>query len=612
MKVYFPYDSVRDNQKELINDIFKSVNDGKTLLVNAPTGIGKTASALAPCLSYAIAQKKKVFFLTPKSSQHEIALETANLMNERFNLKIKTVDLVGKKKMCIHPLVSHVGNGFYEACNNAKKNKQCVFYSNTKGTTIKQKADCKRRKADLLTKYGQSYSQIKNACLVKELCPYEVTLEMIKNADLVIGDYFHIFNDDIRESILGSAKISLKDCILVIDEAHNLPKRVRDMLSTTLKIDDIEKAVKEAKNVNSDETVLLLGDVAQELKLLMSKIPFGSSEGLLEKKALSGLKKLAKENLELLEDSAGIFMRKNKKENSFLLTTAVFLHNLISEKEHTLHLAERQMNSFRISLYPLDPSEVTARIFHSSHSSILMSGTLIPLLMYADVLGVSKAELKEYASPFLPENRLNIFVDKTTTKYTERNSVQYDEIAEIICKVIAKVPGNVIVFFPSFEILKAISPRIKVARQVLEQEKNMPQGKKSSLISKFKQLGYGFGAVLLAVSGGSIAEGVDFPGENLKAAIIVGVPFERVSLQSKALIDFYNEKFNRGWDYAYNAPAISRAVQAAGRVIRTEKDKGVCIFLDKRFSDPSYRQFFPKDFVAIKSNEPDKHVEEFF
>ncbi|HZX20427.1 MAG TPA: ATP-dependent DNA helicase [archaeon] len=611
MQVYFPHEAVRKQQKELMTDVLIALAKKYQLLVNAPTGIGKTASTIAPCLSYALEHGKKVFFLTPKSSQHEIALETANLMNKKFGLDIRTLDLVGKQKMCIHPMVSHVKKGFYEACIAAKKKNNCSFYANTKGKTLKQKANSRKRKSGIVI-YGQDYVQAKEACRTRELCPYELTLEMIQKAHLIIGDYSHLFNDDIRQTILGNAKTKLEDIIIIIDEAHNLPSRIRDMLSITLKAEDIEKAAKEAKEINQIQAEIILNEIAAEIAHLSGKIPFGKNEHLVLEPHLTMLKQISKENTSLIRETASDYMQLKKKENSFLLETTEFLDILNKEKKHTLHISEMQRNSKRLSLYPLDVSEVTQKIFQTAHSSILMSGTLLPLKMYTETLGIPKAETKEYTSPFPKENRLNIFVDRTTTRYTERNEAQFDEIASITQKIISKVPGNTIVFFPSFEILNTIGPRIKTSRPMLEQKRDMSQDDKLKLVNEFRKLGRGFGCVMLAVSGGSIAEGIDFPGENLKCAIIVGVPFEKVSIQSKSLIDFYQQKFGKGWDYAYNAPAISKAVQAAGRVIRTEKDKGVCVFLDKRFSDPAYRNFFPKEFEAIKSVSPEIEVEKFF
>ena len=611
MKIYFPHEKLRSEQKKLVQDIILALDSKKVLLANAPTGIGKTASSLAPCLSYALANKKKVFFLTPKSSQHEIALETVNQMNEKFGLNIKTLDLVGKKKLCIHPMISHMKMGFYEICSNAKKNGQCIYYDNTKGKTAKQKIKSNKLKKDV-KQYGKSYFEIKQSCMLKELCPYEVTLEMIKDANFIIGDYFHLFNDEIRKTILGPSKTSLNDCILIIDEAHNLTTRIRDMLATTLKEEDLDNALKEAREIKAKKSELALTEIKEEIRTLAGKIPFNQKESLLETESMSILRKLAKKHVETIEEDAGIFMQKKKKDSSFLLTSAIFLYFLVREKKHTLHVTEIERNSSRLSLYPLDPSEITEKIFDKVHSAVLMSGTLTPLPMYVDILGINNAEMKEYSSPFPKENRLNIFVDKTTTKYTERNEEQFENIARIVEKIIVKVPGNTIVFFPSFELMNSISPKIKISRKTLMQNRQMTQDEKTKLVKDFKQLGSGFGGVLLAVSGGSIAEGVDFPGDNLKCAIVIGIPFARVSLQSKELIKFYDKKFRKGWSYAYNAPAISKAVQAAGRVIRTETDKGVCVFLDKRFSEPNYAKFFPKDFEMKKSLEPEKLVEKLF
>ena len=146
MKVYFPYEKVRAEQQNLVSDIAGAVSEKKIFLAHAPTGLGKTVSSLAPALSYALENGKKVFFLTPKISQHEIVLQTANAMNEKFNLGIKTIDLVGRKQMCVEPFVSRIGAGFYEACAKKKKDKNCAYYNNTKGHTFKQKAICARKK----------------------------------------------------------------------------------------------------------------------------------------------------------------------------------------------------------------------------------------------------------------------------------------------------------------------------------------------------------------------------------------------------------------------------------------------------------------------------------
>ncbi len=613
MKVYFPYAEVRGEQKKLVADVLNAIKEESVLVAHAPTGLGKTVSTLAPAISYAREYGKKVFFLTPKISQHEIVLETARLMNEKFDLEIKTVDLVGRRQMCIDPFLSRAEytKGFYEACFKKKKNGQCKFYNNAKGKTPKQKALAHRRKADLLRGYNKSHSEMKEVCSFREMCPYEINLEMCKKANLIIGDYSHLFHEDISKGILASAGVSLNDCIIVVDEAHNLGDRLRDMLSSSLDMDGLERAAKEARNVGDFEVEIILKDIAKEYNDIGKKLSLERNEAILQREDLDFLRHYAKDNFEKIGKAAEKFMTKNELEGSWLLNTDVFFHNLLREKQHTLHVVERK-KSLGISINPLDASEIAADVLNSAHAAILMSGTLLPLEMHADVLGIRKAILKEYVSPFPKKNRLNIFVDRTTTKYTQRSTGQYKEIGKITSDIIGNVQGNTIVFFPSFEMMENIAPHIGTGRKVLRQDREMSAEERGKLIHNFKLLGQGFGGVLFAASGGSIAEGVDFPGDGLSCAIVIGIPFAKVSIYSDALICYYDQKFKKGWEYAYNAPAISKAVQAAGRVIRTETDRGVCVFLDERFSSRQYEKFYPKDLGAIKTKDPVALVDKFF
>ncbi len=611
MKIFFPHEVVRKEQFQLMNDFAKAIIDKKCLLVNAPTGLGKTVSSLAPAISYAIENKKKIFFLTPKISQHEIALETVKLINKKFGLDIKAVDLIGKKGLCLDPFLSNVEYGFYDACSKKKKEGKCKYYNNTKGKTPKQRAISNKRKASILKKFNLSYSETKEDCFVKELCPYEIILEKCKEANVIIADYSHLFDEQIRETILSFAKTTLNESILIVDEAHNLSERIRDMFTISLSIDVLQTAQREAKSVGKFEAEIILKDMEKEFISLGQKLSLSKNESILQDVDLDMLYKIARESIVVIEETGLLFMARRKTENCFLLKVLTFIELFLQKTEHKLQVIERK-NSLNLTIMPLDVADFSGKVLNSCYSSILMSGTLLPLQMFVDVLGINNAIVKEYSSPFPKENKLNLFVDKTTTKYTERNEAQFEEIAKTINGVVPKIPGNTIVFFPSFEILEKVSPRINVSRKILKQERELNIKQKEELIHNFRLLGSGFGGLLLAVSGGSIAEGIDFPGEHLYGAIIVGVPFARVSLQTKALIDFFEKKFRKGWEYAYNAPAINKSVQAAGRVIRSETDKGVCLFLDKRFSDKRFEQFFPKDFIAKKTIEPEKEVQEFF
>ncbi|MFA5763715.1 MAG: ATP-dependent DNA helicase [archaeon] len=613
MQIYFPYEKVREEQKKLINDITTTIIDGKVLLAHAPTGLGKTVSSLAPAISCAIEQKKKIFFLTPKISQHEIVLETVKLMNQKFNLNIKSVDLVGRKSMCIDPFLSNVKFGFYDACSKKKKDGKCKYYNNVKGKTPKQRAIAHQRKAVLLKKFNSSHLETKEDCFMKEICPYELTLERCKNADVIIADYSHIFDEGIRETILSQANIKIEDVIIIVDEAHNLAERIRDMYTISLGADLVGQAQKEARSLGDFDVEFVLKDLEKELLALAKNLSFEKREDSVDEIELDLLKKIIKPKMEALADAGTTFMTKRKVENCSIMRVLEFLEIVLMKKKSVLNIIERKQ-SLSLTITPLDVSFFSKQVFDLSYSAILMSGTLLPLQMYVHVLGIDekKANLYEYASPFPKENRLNLFVNKTSTKYTSRNDGMYNEIAGIVNGVIPKIPGNSIVFFPSFEILETIAPLINTSRKVLKQERESSTQEKSNLIHNFRALGTGFGGVLLAVSGGSIAEGIDFPGDHLYGAIVVGIPFAKVSLQSQSLINFYQNQFSKGWEYAYNAPAISKSIQAAGRVIRTETDRGVCIFLDQRFCEKRFEQFFPKDFEREIVTDPKEKVEAFF
>ncbi|MDD3084010.1 MAG: ATP-dependent DNA helicase [Candidatus ainarchaeum sp.] len=611
MKIFFPHEIVRKEQEQLMNDFAKAIINRKVLLVNAPTGLGKTVSSLAPAISYAIQNNKKIFFLTPKISQHEIALETIKQINQKFGLGVKAVDLIGKKGLCLDPFLSNVNYGFYDACAKKKKEGKCKYYNNTKGKSPKQRAINNKRKAFLLKKFNLSHAETKKECFVKDLCPYELTLEKCREADVIIADYSHLFDERIRETILSMSKTKLEEIILIVDEAHNLSERIRDMFTIMLSLDVIQLAQREAKSVGKFEVEMAIKEIGEEIVSLGKNLSLTRFDSIVNDNDLEKIYKLAKNNFEIIEEAGLLFMARRRIENCALLKVLTFIEIFLQKNNHKLQIIERK-NSLNLIIMPLDVSDFSGKVFNEIHSSILMSGTLLPLQMFVDVLGIKNAVKKEYLSPFPKENRLNIFVEKTTTKYTERNDAQYNEIAKNINEIIPKIPGNSIIFFPSFEILEKIFPKINTSRKILKQEREQNNEQKSNLIHNFRFLGSGFGGVLLAVSGGSIAEGIDFPGEHLYCAIIVGVPFAKVSLQTKALIDFFEKKFKKGWDYAYNAPAINKAVQAAGRVIRSETDKGVCVFLDKRFSDKRFEQFFPKNFQAKKSLEPKKEIEKFF
>lgn len=627
MRVFFPYEKIRLEQDRLLNDVMKAIENKKHLLCHAPTGLGKTAGVLCPALSHALQEQKTVFFLTPKISQHEIAVQLVKDLNKKFGLGIQGIDLVGRKFMCSNLFLSDaMQSAFYELCRKKRRREECEFYENIIGFDSKQREKARLYQSELKKEYDGIWSHLElkdyceNAFNGKGLCAYEAAMLLAKKSSIVIADYYHLFNPGIQGIVLQKAKKKLKDCILVIDEAHNLPERVRKLLGATLSIHSIDRAIDELDKLNQPGLTKRLQAIKKIVKGIgRQKLSAKKTEALIARETLSKeLKKIDESEMLSVElrDFGAEFIEAFPQGRSFLISIANFLERWSEEQPSYIRIVKSTGKNISIQLKALDPGIVTKKIFSESHSSILMSGTLLPTKMYSDLLGLdeNRTELKEYSSPFPRENKLSLVVPTVTTKYSRRNPEEFERIAGIVSAIVDRIPGNSAVFFPSFELIETIAPLLeeKTSRVLLKQKREMNSRERFNLLNRFKQHGTGFGAVLLAVASGSFSEGIDFFGEQLLGAIIVGIPLGEMDLEVECLIKYYQEKFGSGWHYGYLYPAVARAIQASGRVIRDRNDRGVIVFLDKRYTWQNYEKCFPKDFEKIVTEKPEKFVEEFW
>lgn len=625
-EIYFPYKAVRSEQDRLLRDALQAVEKKKHLLAHAPTGLGKTAATLCPALSYALEEQKTVFFLTPKISQHEIAVQLVNDLNKKFDLDIVGVDLVGRRYMCSEPFVSDAENSaFYELCKRLRKKEACGFFANAYGFTSEQRAKARLYLAQLKKQYKGVWHhlQLKDYCEAFKgsnnagLCSYEIALKLARKANIIIADYFHLLNPAIQQIVLQKARKELSESIVIVDEAHNLPERLRKLLSATLSTKTLENAKQELEKMNQKEAIERLMLLRKALKkLAKQKLIENATEVLLQKQEFDRLVAYDIEELSFeFRDLALDYLEAFPLGRSSLLKVASFLEKWLGQDESFVRIIKRSSQKISLQLKALDPSVVSKPIFSETHSSILMSGTLLPTKMYADLLGFEEERtlLREYNSPFPKENKLTLVVPSVTTKYSERSFEEYKRIADMLAKMIACVPGNVAVFFPSFELLQAISMLLegKLFRKVLKQKERMNTKERFALLSEFRKSS-SQGAVLFAVAAGSFAEGVDYFGKQLLCAIVVGIPLREMDLEQKCLIEYYQRKFGAGWHYGYLYPAIARAIQAAGRVIRDRNDRGVVVFLDKRYTWKNYVRCFPKDMERIVTNEPEKFIDDFW
>jgi len=595
--MYFRHSKMRQGQDALINDITVCLENQQIGLFEAPTGLGKTDASLSSVLDFAQKNKKKVFFITPKNTQHKIVIEAIREINEKHNTSFRIVDLVAKNNLCIDPFLYGLGPEFYELCEKKIQKQLCAPYLNATGKGP--------LKTTIITKFLADYKEVlhsnefREKCQKYDLCPYVASILVAKQADIVVCDINYIFVSRIRQNLFNTMGIELDDCVFIFDEAHNLPGRLRTILSDSLSVKQINYARKEYEKCPK-ENAYDLTDFLETLEYLFEKQKDGFIVEDYFDKYFS-----EPEILDALISSGHFIIEKDKKK-PYLFKVASFIVSWLNDKK----VKTRFKRQDTISIKGLDPSFLSNIIFQDCFGAILMSATFSPMQMYADILGIKNAYIRQYESPFPKENKLVQYVDSVTTKYEERKE-SLPNIAKIVQETINKVSGNIAVFFPSYDIMESVYLRVKekTIKKIYLQEKNMTANETKKLIDNFKKNKVGFGSVLFAVVGGSFSEGVDYPGDDLIGIVMVGFPFPEPDFEMNALIKFYDDQNKSGWNYAYLYPTVSKVVQACGRGIRSETDKAFILLLDSRFGWTKYKSLFPIDYNIQKYDQ--KKFQEF-
>ena len=604
MEILFPHETIRKTQDEFIKDICIALQQKKHLLAHAPTGIGKSAAILSTTIPFAIKNNLTIFFLTSRHTQHKIAIETIKKIKEKHKIDIKVTDLIGKRHMCHIPGIDLITSSqFSEYCKDVVDNENCQFYNN-----IKKDGKLSFEAKNLLSETRVlDVDELKKLCSTNKVCPYEIALLRAKNSNIIIMDYFHIFSPYISSIFLKRTEKTLHESIIIIDEAHNLPFRILESLSSKLSLNILRRAIKEAQGYES-----ALSHLEEIENLLINLTKNLEKERLVKKEEF----KLNYEEIISKLEPIAEETRKDKR-SSYIGSVIEFLMAWQGQDQGFARILsksiinEREVISLAYSC--LDASLISTDIINSAYCIICMSGTLTPSKMYSDLLGFKNPILKSYPNPFPSKNRLNLLVPKTSTKFTKRTPDMYKEIANEIAPIINEIQGNSIVFFPSYKLRDAVDVffRNLCYKTTYHEQKGISKQEKEALLENFKK-DKDKGAVLLAVISGNYSEGIDLPGDLLKAVIIVGLPLSKPDLETTELINYYDQKFSKGWEYAYIYPAMQKTIQAAGRCIRSEKDIGIIVFLDERYSWNNYYKFFPPDFDIKITKLPVERIKEFF
>ncbi|TLZ74374.1 MAG: hypothetical protein E6K06_00760, partial [Methanobacteriota archaeon] len=435
----WPFERVRAGQADFLADARRALADGRHLLAHAPTGIGKTAVALVASLEVALRANKLVLFLTSRQSHHRIAIETVRRI-EAKGPRIATVDLIAKQSMCLQENAPTFGRAFHEFCDLKVKSRTCTYFTRDNSAVV---AAVLQR-----TLHVQELVRASGACRV---CPHKVAMDAAARANLVVCDYNYVFSE-ILERFLPRLGRGLDDLILVVDEAHNLPDRIRAHLGGDLSVQDLLKAAKEARSIDgevSHQLAAVAKAVERYLLVLRSERIARKDEflDLVE----DGLRKGRGGSLgytdfvEMVAFAGEDAVRRGVP--SSLPSVAEFLAQWRDRDEGILRLVLPGADG-KFAFRLMDPSVLSKRVFGQVHASVLMSGTLFPAEMYADLLGIERARrvIRTYGSPFPRSNRLLLVHPFVTTTYAKRSAEMHGLIAGEITGIASGVRGNVAAF----------------------------------------------------------------------------------------------------------------------------------------------------------------------
>lgn len=608
---FFPFTETRPGQTEFIDDVRQGLGDGKVIVAQVPTGLGKTAGVLAPALEIAKETKARIFFLTPKQSQHRVVIETLKLAEKAAGEQLVVSDMIAKKAMCPQPESEMLGaRAFGEFCAKGMAKGTCSYYVD------------KEEEGEVFQTLGQRIHHVERAvevCTGKHVCPFKALTEVARVADVVVMDYNHFFSD-LLPTTLERMRISLENAILVVDEAHNLPERIRDHLSKSLTLNLVSEAIHEAKRVGLPP----LSRLFESLEVHLMRLEQEGREVKLEPEELLGpldemltrAFPLAEPGLRGLIDTLHEVAEKTLKNESFSPCgeIALFLETWppSSKVDEGAVLRMWSPDDQGIVYKVLDAAVLARPIFEEVRGAVLMSGTLFPMEMYGAILGVpaDRAMYKLYPNPFPRENRRVAIDAQLSTALKERGPDTFHAFAQRLAQTCEATPGNVAAFFPSYDFLDRTLQRLPdVGRDLVIEERGGDKAAKEALVDRVRDADGR--ALLLGVQGGSLSEGYDFvAGEDnlLSAVLVVGIPYAVPTLEVKSLQAFYDTRFGagKGWLYGYLAPALQRVLQAAGRGVRAPHHRAFIGLLDRRFTQRTVQQWLPPDvqpMVAVSVGE---------
>ena len=614
----FPY-PLRPNQAEFVRAAERAFKERGHLVLESGTGSGKTVCALTGALQVALAQGKKVVYLTRTNSQEKQVIVELRRINEKT--PVFGVAIQGRQGTC--PLIrrdKELSAGTPEELSKICRDKRrrvlegrsggCRFFKGLQEVDMEQLFDHCRSTLP-------TAEELIDHCDSLNICPHEVMKELVREARVVAAPYAYFFMPFIRNSLLDWMEVPMEDVLLIVDEAHNLPDYTREIESFQLSRYILEAVAKEVEEYGDPEVAkgVSLNDVRTECSKLLEEAvneylidedglipPSFLEEGLMSaftsnSRSLESMAKLIMEQGEIIRESR---FAQGRLPRSYTYSLGAFISYWLSLDEQCFVKLVVGGENACLKAYCIDPVVTTSAILGTG-GSLHMSGTLVPLNEYRDSIGLPlESALVTFPSPFPPENRKVFYVEDVSTKYEELQSSpdMVGVIEDHVVQVCNGVRRNTVVFFPSYSLMdRFVEDGVarRISRPVHLEERGMAQLELMDVVTRFKRTSQE-GQVLFAVMGGRVSEGIDFPEDELELALVVGIPYPRPTAKQRALMHYYELRFRRGWEYTVKGPAIRKLQQAIGRLIRTERDVGAALVLDRRITQFSDRlELFPTE-----------------
>ena len=580
-KLQFPF-AYRKGQKELAAGVYRTIQRKKNLFIQAPTGVGKTITTVFPAVK-AVGEGlgDRIFYLTAKTVTGTVAWETFDQLR-RQGYQAKLIQITAKEKMCLcaemecNPVHCPYAKGHYDRVNDA------VF-------GLLQKEDFFTR--EVLLEQAREY----------QVCPFEMSLDVASWVDDIICDYNYVFDPNVylkrffAEGIRG-------DYIFLIDEAHNLVERSREMYSATLRKEDflsVRKIMKRYqpkldKDFNKCNWILL--DYKRECENYKVYQDIGSF--------IFALMNLASGLDEFLQRSTEFPERKEVSEFYFAVRNFLNMYERVDE-HYVIYGEHTAEGGFLLKLYCVDPSLNLQECIDKGNAAIFFSATFLPIRYYKSLLSTKQDNYAVYAETAFTEDQSLLLLGRdVSSRYTRRNQDEYRRIAEYIRKTGQAQKGNYMVFFPSYKMMQEVYEVFEGLNcgemETCMQVSGMKEEEREAFLGQFAAE-HERSFLAFCVMGGIFGEGIDLKNEQLIGAVVVGTGLPQISNEREILMRYYDERSGEGFDYAYRYPGMNKVLQAAGRVIRTVDDSGVILLLDDRFTRREYESLFPKEWERRSS-----------